>query len=174
VRAGGGKAKGGAFERQVCKQLSRWMSRGLRDDLFWRSAVSGGRATISNRNRNKNTTQVGDITAIDPRGAALTGRFVIECKYVKDLDLHGLFFPEQFGHLFAFWTTLQDVAERAGKMPMLIARQNFFPPTGSLVCISYNGNITLFPDVRYEFVRVPPMDMCVIQIADFLKYASRP
>ena len=49
MRKGGGKEKGSSFERLVCKRMSMWLSKGERDDLFWRSAMSGGRATVQLR-----------------------------------------------------------------------------------------------------------------------------
>ena len=36
--------KGSEFEREMCKCLSLWWTDSKRDDVFWRSAQSGGRA----------------------------------------------------------------------------------------------------------------------------------
>ena len=73
-------AKGSSYERDVCKQLSLWFSCGTRDDLFWRSSNSGGRATMRAK-RGKRTMQGhGDIAATDPMGAPLLELLTIELK----------------------------------------------------------------------------------------------
>src|SRR5215216_6431446 len=41
--------KGPQWEREVCRALSLWVTNGERVDVFWRSAMSGGRATVHNR-----------------------------------------------------------------------------------------------------------------------------
>lgn len=124
MRKGGGKQKGAAFERHVCQQLSLWLSRGKRKDLLWRSAMSGGRATVSHRKGDILTSQGGDVSAIDPLGAILTDRFCIEIKFYKDLDLHAFWLG--YGTLYAFWMRACTDAKRYGKEPMLIAKQNMY------------------------------------------------
>jgi len=98
MRPGGGKAKGAEFERSVCKRLSLWISRGKRDDLFWRSAMSGGRATIGKAKGADRGAQVGDVSAISDGGAytnaaaAFISRHIIECKTVKNYQLDAFLF----------------------------------------------------------------------------------
>ena len=75
-----GKQKGSEFERYICKTLSGWASYGKRDDLYWRSAMSGGRATVQFKKNIKNTSQVADISCIDSAGEFLTDLCCIECK----------------------------------------------------------------------------------------------
>ena len=70
-----GKLKGGAFEREICVKLSKWVSYGERDDLFWRSAMSGGRQTVGFKKGINRKNQAGDITAIDPIGQKLIDSF---------------------------------------------------------------------------------------------------
>lgn len=64
----------------MCKTLSLWWSRGERDDIFWRTAGSGGRATNRQRIGKKTFGQQGDIQATDPIGAPLTKLCTIELK----------------------------------------------------------------------------------------------
>ena len=159
MRPGGGAAKGADFERSVCKRLSRWLTRRLRDDLFWRTAMSGGRATMQRRKGHRAAAQVGDIGAIDKQGERLTSLFVIECKSYKDLHLTSLLqhvYAQDTIH--AFWARCCRDAKDELKLPMLIARQNvlgefilldraglvvfnlepgacsFFQPAGAYVC----------------------------------------
>jgi hypothetical protein len=74
-----GHAKGSAFERSICKQLSEWWRPG-RDDIFWRSSQSGGRATIRSRKGKSTAGSYGDIAATDPCGVDLLRFFTIELK----------------------------------------------------------------------------------------------
>jgi hypothetical protein len=84
-----GRDKGFAFEREICKRLSKWWSIGVehypdgRDDIFWRSAASGGRATNRGNKGQSTAGSHGDIAATDPIGAPLTKLFAIELKRGK-------------------------------------------------------------------------------------------
>lgn len=72
-------AKGGSYEREVCKLLSDWWEPG-RDDIFWRSSNSGGRATMRRRRGKSTFGHCGDIAATDPIGQPLIRWAAIECK----------------------------------------------------------------------------------------------
>ena len=73
-------AKGSSFEREVSKQLSLWWTDGERDDVFWRTSISGGRATVRSRQGKKTFGQQGDIQATDPIGQPLIDVCTIELK----------------------------------------------------------------------------------------------
>ena len=73
-------AKGSEFEREICKELSRWWTGGKRDDVFWRTAMSGGRATVRSRQGKTTAGSYGDITAIDPVGFPFLKAFAMELK----------------------------------------------------------------------------------------------
>ncbi len=75
-----GKSKGSAFEREICQKLSIWWSSKNDDDLFWRSAGSGSRATMRGRKGKQTKGQGGDIVATDGRGAAFLRFFSVELK----------------------------------------------------------------------------------------------
>jgi hypothetical protein len=75
-----GKAKGGAFERDICKRLSLWWTDDERDDVFWRTASSGGRATQRKKKGKDTFGQAGDVQATDPIGQPLINLFTIEIK----------------------------------------------------------------------------------------------
>lgn len=137
----GSKAKGSSFERQVCKDLSRWLSRGMREDLFWRSAMSGGRATVRMKRGGKAASQLGDITAIDTQGQRLTDRFVIECKSYKDLQWPQAMMGKT-SRVIEFWERLVKDAAAANRLPMLIARQNIL---GTFIVLNPEGHGVLYP-----------------------------
>jgi hypothetical protein len=73
-------AKGADFERDISRTLSLWWSHGERDDIFWRTSMSGGRATVRRKAGKETAYQAGDITATDPVGAPLIKATVIELK----------------------------------------------------------------------------------------------
>ncbi len=72
--------KGGAFERLVCETLSEWWTGEPDKSVFWRTANSGGRATIRHRKKKKTSGQFGDICATDPIGQPLIDTFMFELK----------------------------------------------------------------------------------------------
>ena len=125
-RAGGGKSKGSSFEREVCKALSLWVSNGKNEDLFWRSAMSGGRATVGRKAGKSHKAHAGDISCTHARGHVLTDYWCIECKFYKDLNID-LFMFGKGGNLDRFWKQAWDAAHENEKVPMLIAKQNFKP-----------------------------------------------
>jgi hypothetical protein len=75
-------AKGGSYEREICRDLTAWWTGDeLKDVIFWRTSQSGGRATErQKRGKHVGSSQVGDVTAIDPDGMPLTRLVTIEIK----------------------------------------------------------------------------------------------
>jgi hypothetical protein len=135
MRDGGSKSKGSSFERDCCVQLSLWISKGERQDLLWRSAMSGGRATVQHAKGKDNTTQCGDISAVDPLGHHLTRTYVVECKHYRNLNItSGLL--QGRGNLSKFWRETVGLSKRHKKHPMLVAKQNHFPV---FVVLDYYG-----------------------------------
>ncbi len=127
MKRGGGKGKGSEFERWVCKHLSLWISGGDRSDLFWRTAMSGGRATIMHRRGEKVGAQLGDISAVDKQGHILTDIYFIECKNYNDLAITS-FLLKRKGTLYGFWEDVLKKSDQHNRSPMLIAKQDRYPP----------------------------------------------
>jgi hypothetical protein len=140
------KAKGSAFERQICAKLSLWVSGGTNKDLYWRSSMSGGRATI-HVGKGRVNRQAGDICAVAPEGHTLTDQFFIECKAVRDLNLTG-FVLSNVGPLAKYWTICVTQAATHKRSPLLIAKQNNHP----IMVVSILDAFTVVPD-RVEFHR---------------------
>lgn len=63
-----GKSKGNSFEREICKKLSLWWTNGKRDDIFWRSQNSGGRATVRGKSGKRTSNQSGDVSVANDEG----------------------------------------------------------------------------------------------------------
>lgn len=120
-----GKSKGTSYERKICKRLSLWITNGEKADCLWRSALSGGRATVAHR-KGEVVRQSGDITAVSPEGHVLCTSNFLELKHYRKLDLDA-FFVTGRGKLAKFWRKAQAEAKKHGQQPILIARQNFTP-----------------------------------------------
>jgi len=163
----GSKAKGADFERQVCRDLSRWLSAGAAEDWLWRSAMSGGRATLAARRGKQSRTQVGDLSSIHPSAAAFTSQFVVECKRYHDLHIHGLFAVPPCGELAVFWGRLRDQAHRAGRHPMLVVRQD---RAVCLVGLDQDGMRTLL--LKWFNAHFPTENLYLLRWDAFLKYDS--
>ena len=127
MKPGMGKQKGAKFERDVCKQLSLWLSDGKQDDLLWRSSMSGGRATLGIKLGNYHRKQqAGDISPISVLGSHLLERFYIECKFYRDLQLANLIVDKP-SKLVTFFEETKEQAAKYKKQPWLIAKQNRMP-----------------------------------------------
>lgn len=124
--AAGSKQKGSQFERVICKQLSLLLTGGKRTDVLWRSAMSGGRATLQLDQEIINKAQAGDISAISREGLWLIDNYQIECKHYKDLEFTSGFLSNS-GAIYGFWQSLMKDSLRRGKNPLLIAKQNNRP-----------------------------------------------
>lgn len=144
MKAGSGKGKGGAFERKICKALSLWVTHGDRDDVFWRSAMSGGRATVRRKKGKSTQTQVGDISPVDAVGQPFIDIYVVECKHYNKLDIESAVIQGN-GKLVEFWDKLVIEAKGCNKLPMLIAKQNNRPV---LVCVCKRSIKTVLRSYR--------------------------
>lgn len=122
-------AKGSRFEREISKQLSRWWTGGERDDVFWRSSQSGGRATQRAKRGVRTYGSCGDLTALDPIGEPLLKMFTIELKRGSSYKYSGDlldFKPENIHHPWV-QCLLQAIRshEQAGsRYWMLISRRD--------------------------------------------------
>lgn len=136
-KGGKGKRKGASFERKICEKLSRWIDPDSDETIFWRSAMSGGRATVRFKRGMKDPNQAGDLACVHPKGRWLTQRFAVEMKFYKKLDIQSaLVFGK--GKLVKFWKQAYRQARDHGKKPILIAKENNTPV------------LVLFSDQSYE------------------------
>ncbi len=171
-----GSAKGGQFERRVCKQLSMWWTDGERDDVFWRTNASGGRATQRAKTNRVTFGQVGDVQANDPIGQPLIDLCVLELKY--GYKTHCIFDwfdkPEKQSHYTSWISKLEQEVERCDAPYWLLIhqRQNKKP-------------ILVMPNKLFKRLPVPPENRCrmrleyaspktvtIMQLKDFLYYVK--
>ena len=156
MKPGKGKAKGSSFEREVCKKLSLWLTGGKSEDVFWRSAMSGGRATVAKGK----VRQTGDITSVSPEGHILTDSLYLECKHLKDISLDCLIKGK--GNLLTIWHKTVEEAAKYDKTPCLIFRQNHYPV---VFCSVYSGVLFLQAE---KLVRVSAGPLCLIRFDDLM------
>lgn len=121
MKKGQSKSKGNSFEIRICRRLTKWVTGKERPEIFWRTASSGAKATMSKRVGHA-TKMHGDIMAIDPKGAFLTDNILIECKHYRDFRFEHLIVKS--GLVYKWWSKCCVEAEQANKQPLLIFRHN--------------------------------------------------
>lgn len=168
MRKGGGKSKGAAYEREICRELSLWVSHGKQEDCYWRSAMSGGRATVAAAKGKRLAAQAGDISCVHPIGHAFTNKFFVEVKFYKDLQYEGLI--TETGNLINFWKEAKTQAKKYGKLPLLIAKQNRIP---AMVCLGLAGATKLGLENRALLIATKN-NLRILPLYEFLRYAQRP
>ena len=75
-----GKNKGNTHERLVASQLSLWWTDGRQDDIFFRSASSGGRATQRAKKGQTTANAAGDLAAMTKEGQEFLDFITVEIK----------------------------------------------------------------------------------------------
>lgn len=123
MKKGGGKQKGGNFEREIAKFLSCWMGGNKKDLWIWRSPGSGSVATVG---LYKDAT--GDLVAINENAKPLMNYFSIElkCGY-PDASFDNIFKNNKNDDLKNFWDQCTRDAIKANKQPLLIFKKDRFP-----------------------------------------------
>lgn len=131
MKAGGGKAKGSAYERELCRKVSLWITHGERDDTVWRSASSGAVHTVRKRKKESKgnyDTQVGDLCSIHPLSEPFFTAFGVEAKRYGDLKFENLVFQILAQNSAqAFWQKHVKLCSDAGKVPVGIFKQDRRP-----------------------------------------------
>jgi len=128
-------AKGGDFEREIAKFLTKWASGKNKPYWYWRLLGSGSVATLSEENKELS----GDLHALNPEACFFTDRFSIECKTgYPDTRFHQHFKGIKTFKIEEFWEQTVRDADRAMKYPMLIYRRKGMKPIVGLDIIVYN------------------------------------
>lgn len=163
-------AKGSAFERHICRQLSMWVSNFKQSDCLWRTPNSGGRERLSRLKKDSTdkAKHAGDITSTDPMGDLLVKLFIIECKAHRDLNWHHMIYGS-IGKVRLWWDKLYQDSYELKRMPMLIAKQNFQKP---IVVLDRNGRVFFkeaHPGTKLKAVaHFPPENMSVYRLSDLI------
>ena len=72
--------KGSKFEREVCKLLSLWWSNQKDEDIFYRTAGSGARATVRRKQGKRTADSAADMMSTHESGKPLTKACLFEMK----------------------------------------------------------------------------------------------
>jgi hypothetical protein len=164
---GGSKRKGSSFEREISVNLSLWHSSNTREDVFWRSSMSGGRATVARKKQKELKTQAGDLSAIHPSGQVFLDVFYVELKFYRDLNYSGL--VTGTGHLVKFWKSTITEANSYRRSPMLITKQNRSPV---VIYLQVMGLRRLRLHIEQAIISSPRLGMYGYLLDDFIKCAK--
>lgn len=112
--------KGGNYERKLCKRFGLWWTQDLdtpRNDIFWRTSQSGGRATQRQKKGVKTAYQYGDMTFTDPIGKPLIDLFLFEFKKgYNDMDVLDIIDSRQKKPLLLkFWDKAEQDRKACGR-----------------------------------------------------------
>jgi len=112
--------KGGAWEREFSKFLTKWLTGQTKDYYFWRSPGSGSVATVNLGNK----AISGDIIALKPEAIKIIDIFSIECKNgYKGISLDKHLKDNKTDGLLDFWNQCNKASVDANKEPMLIYKK---------------------------------------------------
>lgn len=126
-----GTEKGGNYERDLCKRFGLWWTQDLtkpRNDIFWRTSQSGGRATQRAKKGAKTAYQYGDMTFIDPLGKPLVDFFMFEFKkgYNDTNALDIIDSKQKEPLLIKFWNKAESDRKAAGRpWSILILKRDY-------------------------------------------------
>lgn len=110
-------AKGGEFEREISKFLTKWLTGKEKPYKYWRQDASGGLATV----HEENVHMTGDIKPLAKEAEFLTDIFSIECKTGYPKTSFWQHFTTTKFALEEFWS--QAIEDAKDKFPMLIYRK---------------------------------------------------
>ena len=131
-----GKSIGNAGERLICKILTKFVSGQDKPYAFWRSANSGGLATVLGMHDDLS----GDIIALRPEGRIITDIFSLEIKTsYKDTCIDKCLKDNKNENLRDFWTQCNRDAINAKKLPLLIYNRNGAQPKNMWIGFCNNG-----------------------------------
>lgn len=144
--------RGSQWERDVCKDLSKWIQGTEKPYIFWRGRGSGATFT---RNDVVGETFAGDIYHIREEGKFLVDRFVIECKsgYPKSsLDNHLKYNKKDY--IKDFWVQVCNDSIKIQKLPMLIyKKKGFSTPWVGINPFCYNQLQHFLQNFRFVHIR---------------------
>jgi hypothetical protein len=169
-----GKAKGNAYEREICKKLSKLLTLGEEEYAVWRSASSGAVATniLKKNNKTKESflkAHSGDIVQAIPVGQfpnldIFFSKFFVETKFYKDLSLY----PPYNKELKTFVSQLISEKESSGKDILFIFKAN---NKADIVFTDHNfsSNVNLYNSLQMT-VYVSGKALDIYLLKDFISY----
>lgn len=114
-----GSRKGGKFEREIAKTLSRWFTHGADETQLVRSVSSGGW-------KFRKEQQCGDLAANGPDGRRFRQIFTVECKARKEFEFRHIW-SSGAPAIGEWWKQVWTEAEDFNLLPILIYRKPYHP-----------------------------------------------
>ena len=182
-----GSRKGGQFERDICKQLSLWWTRNERDDVFWRTSQSGGRATTRRKKGMSTSDSSGDLQAQSTVGRAFTRHFLVEIKrgYSQKLSpservgilpiLDNLPTQKREPVLLEWWRkALKECIEDNRKWPMIIFKRDRSQTCIVISQALYRQLVKKNKLYKYDIIGIAVWDVeiYVLRFEEFLQWCS--
>lgn len=122
-------AKGSQFERDMCREFSLWWTNKKRDDVFWRTSQSGGRATQRMKSGKTTSDSYGDMMATDEEGKPFTRFILTEFKkgYTKDLGALIVIDGNQKEPILKTWLKKNEVTRKSSgrQYSMIVFQRNY-------------------------------------------------
>lgn len=166
-------SKGGTFERDICKYLSKWIQGTEKPYIFWRGRGSGG---VFTQDMTAGEDFAGDIYLVRPEGKFLSDRFSVECKngYPKaSVDYHLKY--NKSDPIRDFWRQCTQDAELTNRRPMLIFKKlNIKPIFVGIDQRTFDDLGVLLNGMRYthlNYAGVEP-DLYMFGMSEFFEYIS--
>jgi hypothetical protein len=123
------KNKGGTFERLVAKQLSLWYSKNSSDDIFYRTASSGGRSTQRTKRGQSVTNSAGDLSFLDSAGEPFLKCCAVEIKIGYPAATLNKILTSEKPELLAFFQQAQESAKQANVPHWIVIHKQDRQPT---------------------------------------------
>jgi hypothetical protein len=164
--------KGSAFEREISKFLSKWLTGSEKPYQYWRMPGSGCLCTISEENADLS----GDIRSLTTEAKFLTDLFSIELKTGYPQTSFWQHFAKIKGFkLKEFWQQATRDASKSEKRPMLIYRKKgkkvligIDYETYDIICYHIN-DLTLINNIRMYFSEEKE-DLLPLVLMDFYDF----
>ena len=169
-------AKGSAFERSTCKQLSLWWTGDKDVEVFWRCSQSGGRATTRAKRNLKTPNSYGDVSYLDVAGKPFIDKVLLELKrgYTKDISILD-FLDKNKGEplLLKWWNKAEKERRLANRKYILI----IFRRDRHKSCVLLKGSLfgkiqDLFGTFENDILHIKHKDLklVAVQLESFLDW----
>lgn len=170
MKSGGSKAKGSAWERQLSKILTKWLTGQDKEYYFYRSPGSGALATVNFGNK----TLSGDLIAIKLEGSFFTEIFNIEAKNGYENASFDKFLKDNKNDVLqAFWNQSVRDAEKSDKLPLVMFKKKGMPNPWLCFCSkTFEKTKKLIKDIKLISLYYGTETIYVCNLTDFLAKVS--
>jgi len=178
--------KGGGYERNMCKLLSVWFSSSIlnerREDIFWRTAGSGARATVRKKIGLDTANACGDVGALHEAGSKFIDICNIELKRgYKEISVLNIIDSVERKNaappiiLKWFNKTIEEAINHGRKHPILIFRRD--RKVSCIVLLQVTLNLLVENQKKpftndHLYLNMHGVNLVIIRLLDFLKWCD--